>query len=121
APEFSHDRNGVAVEVTGEIAADHLPRVAAIVGAEEASAAEIKTRMRVRADDEWRIPVPAFRHFVFCFVRLDAKAFPGRAIEAHQAAVLRFGVNRVGIFGIDERAETVTALGDEPVLIVDAG
>src|SRR5258708_1884236 len=77
--------------------------------------------MRVRADDEWRVPVPALRHLAFALLRLYAKAFAGLAIKAHQITVLRFSVDRVRIFRINQRAEAVTALGYEPVLIVDAG
>ena len=44
-------------------------------------------------------------------MRLYAKAFTGCAIEAYKVAVLRFRVNRVGIFRIDQLAEAVTALG----------
>ena len=48
-------------------------------------------------------------------------AFPVRAVEANQAAVLGFCIDGIGIDGIDLGAEPVAAGGHEPIGIDDAG
>src|SRR6266481_4635257 len=119
-PEPSHHGNFIAIEVTRQVAADELPCGTAIISLEDPRAGKIQTRMRVRTDDERRVPVPALRHLAFAFLRLYAKAFTGLAIKAHQITVLRLSVNSIRIFRINQRAEAVTSLGYEPVLVVDA-
>ena len=74
----------------------------------------------MRGNDERRVPVPARRRPALLFLRLNADAFAGALVVAHEDAVLQLGVDRVGILGIDPRDETVAALGDEPVLVQDA-
>ena len=77
--------------------------------------------MRMRADQNRRIPIPAISRPVLRFRRLDAGALAGATVVASERALLILGINDIGIFRIDHRAEAIAALGDEPVGIGDAG
>ena len=96
-------------------------RVAAIVAAKEFVGGEVKTRVRVRADDERRVPIPTQRIFAATGLRLNAHAFAGALVETHEPAVLQLGIDGVRIFRIDLTAKTVAAVGHEPVGVGDAG
>ena len=76
--------------------------------------------MRVRRDDERRVPIPAERRAVLVFLRLNADALAGTLVDACHHAVLERGVDRVRILGVDARHEAVAVLGHEPVLVQDA-
>ena len=97
-----------------------LPGGAAIVAAEELVGGEIDPRGRVRAQQQRRIPVPTQGRLAFARQRLNAHGLVGAAVEADQPAVLAFGVDDVGILGIDAGMEAVAALRDEPVGVGDA-
>src|SRR5688572_29629413 len=121
APNLAHHRKLVAIEVARELSADELPRIAAIVAAEEFIGGEIESRARVWTDNEWRVPVPTIRTFAAARLRLNADAFAGAFIETNQAAVLKFSVDDVRVFGIDLRAKAIAAVCHEPVGVDDAG
>src|SRR5258708_1382569 len=121
APDFSHHRNCIAIELAAQVGTDHLPGVAAIVGTEDVVAGHVDSGVRIRADNKGRVPVPALRHFTFAFLGLYAEAFAGGFVETHNRAVLRFGVNGVGIFRVNQRTEAAASLSDEPILADDAG
>ena len=121
APDPSHDLELVAVDLARQVGADRLPGVAAVVAAEQLVGGEVEPGVGVRADDDGRVPVPAQRRARrLPRLRLDVELLAGLAVEAHQAAVLRLGVDDVGVFGVDLRLEAVAALGDEPVGVADA-
>src|SRR5437588_7812473 len=75
----------------------------------------------MRADDEWRIPIPAQRIFVAGNLRLNTHPLARALVVANDVAGLQLGVNRVRIFGIDLGAKTVAALSYEPIGVHDAG
>ncbi len=77
--------------------------------------------MRVRADDDGRIPIPAQRRLALAFERLQHQFLPRRLVVANQNPVLRLGINRVGIDRVHLRPEAVAARGYEPVRIWNAG
>src|SRR4029077_8948915 len=52
---------------------------------------------------------------------LDPGALAGAFVIAGEPAFLILGVNGVGIFRIDLRAEAIAALGNEPIGVGDAG
>jgi hypothetical protein len=76
--------------------------------------------VRVGADDEGRVPVPAQRLVAAPDFGLDAHALARALVEARERAVLVLGVDRVRVGRIDLRAEAVAAEGDEPVGVDDA-
>ncbi len=53
-------------------------------------------------------------------LRLDVDGLAGLAVEAHEAAVLRLGVDDVRVVRVDHGLEAVAAVGDEPVGVGDA-
>ena len=72
-----------------------------------------------------RIPVVAERRRL-AFLRLErlgphGRAFVGRAIDAVHPAVLRLGVDDVGVGRVHQRLEAVAAVHDVPVVVGDAG
>ena len=121
APHFTHHRQLVAIDLLGEVGTDGAPGIATIVAAKNLVGAEIKPGMRMRADQNRRIPIPAIDRKVFGFGRLDAGALTGATVITSERAFLILGINDVGIFRVDHRAEAIAALGDEPVGIGDAG
>ncbi len=44
SPDFAHDREFVAIELAGDVAADGAPRIAAVVAAEDDVGGEIEAR-----------------------------------------------------------------------------
>ena len=118
-PHPPHDRQLVAVDVAGEIGADRFPGVAAIVAAEEILRGEVDAVAVVRADDERRVPVQAQRLHAAGRLRLDVERLAGALVEAHQAAVLRFGIDDVLVLRVGDGAEAVAALRDVPVGVGD--
>src|SRR3954467_7119337 len=118
-PKLAHDRERVAIDLPGKVRADGLPGVTAVVAAEQAVGGKVQARMRERADDERRIPIPTQRGLAFARLRLDAEVLSAGAVIAIQSAVLRLRIDRIRVFRIDLRPETVTTLGDEPIRIGD--
>src|SRR5205823_7770118 len=84
SPDLAHDRQLVTIELTCQVAADRLPGVATVVAAEDAVGGEVETCVRVWADEQWRVPVPAQRRLALAWLRLDVDLLPGAAIEADQ-------------------------------------
>src|SRR5438132_7901578 len=64
APNLAHHRQLVAIETARKLAADDLPTVTAIVAAKQSIGSEIDARVRVRTDDERRVPIPSQRIYV---------------------------------------------------------
>ena len=75
--------------------------------------------MVVRADDQRRVPVPAQRRLALGFDGFDVDAAAGFAVVADQSAALRFGVDGIGICGIDARNKSIAAGGHVPIRIHD--
>src|SRR5207249_36804 len=101
APDFAHNWKVIAVKLSSEVAADGLPGIAAIVAAEQFVCREVKPSMRMRANMQRRVPVPAQGRLAFARLRLNAYALSRPAVKAHQVAILCFRINGVRIFGID--------------------
>src|SRR5436853_87386 len=80
-PELAHDGQLVAVELPGQVGADGLPVVAAVVAAEELVGREVHPGVRVRADHQRRVPVPAQRRLARAGDRLDRHPLAGLAVE----------------------------------------
>ena len=60
-PQPAHDLELIPIELTGEVAGDRRPAMAAIVGAVQPLAGEVEAGVGVGGDDQRRIPVPAVR------------------------------------------------------------
>src|SRR6185295_12882056 len=120
APYLAHHLELAAVDLPREVRADGAPGVAAVVAAEQLVGGEVEAGVRVRADDQRRVPVPAQRRLAAARLRLDEDLLAALAVVAAEAAVLRLGVDDVRVLGIHLRLEAVAALGDEPVRIADA-
>ena len=120
ALNLSHHRQLVAIQAARELAAKHLPGIAAIVAAKQSVSSKVKPSVRMRTDDEGRIPVPAQRIFAASNLRLNAYALAGALVVANQNAGLQLGVNRVRIFRINLGAKSVTTLRNPPVTVDDA-
>src|SRR5207248_5831439 len=80
----------------------------------------------LRADDEWRIPVPAHaatfaRSLAALTARTDGdRLATGVLVHADDGPVLRHGVNDLGIIRIDARLHAVAAAVLAPVAGADA-
>ena len=120
SPDSSHDGKLVAIKLAGKIRADRLPGVSAVIAAKEPVGGEIQPRVRMRADYDRRVPVPAVRNVVRSRLRLNADLLSGAPIEASEIPILVFGVDGIRVFRIDDRAESVATLRKEPILIGDA-
>jgi hypothetical protein len=120
AVDAPHHLELVPVGLAREIGADRPPRVAAVVTPEDALRGEIEPRMRVRTDDDRRVPVPAEPRIPDRGLRLDVDLLPGAPVVADEAAVLRFGVDDVRVLRIDDGREPVAAGRDVPVGVDDA-
>ena len=116
-PEHLHRR---ARDVAREVGADRLPVVATVVGAVDALRCEIEPRAAERTDDDRCVPVPARRVLTRLLLGDDPRAGAGPAIEPHEPAVLRLGVDGVVVLGIDAALEAVAAIGHEPVRVANA-
>ncbi len=111
----------VAVGVGGEILAQALPGVAAVGRFEQVIAAVIDGLGIVRRNHHRRVPLEAVaRRLIVIFQRPDGFRFAGAQIAARKIAVLRFGVNDIGVGRIDAIVESVAALHRDPVFIADA-
>src|ERR1043165_1044313 len=119
-PDLAHHRQLIAIQIARELAADRLPRVAAIVAAIEFVRRHVETGVQVRADDKRRVPIPSWWIFVASGLRLNAEAFAGALVETNDHAVLQRRVYRVWILRIDLRAKTGAALSDKPIAVDDA-
>ncbi len=76
--------------------------------------------MRVGADEERGVPVPAVLGLALARLGLDGRRLAARAVEAGQIAVLGLGVDDVRVFRIDGRLEAVPGVGRDPVGVDDA-
>src|SRR6185369_13929831 len=103
-------RELVAVELPREIRADRLPRVAAVVAAEQAVRREIDPPRVVRRDDQRAVPVPPQRRLAGPGLRLDLHPLAGPPVEPAQPAVLVLGVHDVRVGRVYLAVEPVTAL-----------
>src|SRR5205085_8591792 len=117
APNFAHYRQLVAIETARKLAADDLPTVAAIVAAKKFVGSEIDARVRMRTDDERRVPIPSQRIFIAANLRLNTQPFTRAFVTANQVAILEFGIDRIRIFRINLSAKTVSALRNPPVAV----
>src|SRR6266404_3359455 len=115
SPDSSHHRQLVPIESARKLGADHFPTITSIVAAIQSVGREIKPGVRVRTDDQRRIPIEAERIIAGMRRWLNTHSLAGSLIEANQHPVLQLGVDCVRVFWIDLRAEAVPALCDEPV------
>ncbi len=72
------------------------------------------------ADEQRRIPVPAVGLFAGAFDGLDGHPFAALAVVTLQPAVLRLGVDDVGVDGVHLGFKSVACLGDVPIAVDDA-
>ena len=107
-------------EPPGEVGADRLPVVAAVVALEELASGEIEPLGVVRRHDEGRVPVPAHR-VSLPGAGADRRALPGLPVEADDRAVLRHGVDGVRVGRVDARLHAVRAADAAPVAGANAG
>ena len=70
--------------------------------------------------EERRVPVPAQGRVARPGLRLDVDLLARLPVEPHEGAVLRLGVDDVGVARLDRGEEAVAPLRDEPVLVPDA-
>ncbi len=121
APQPALHLHRRARDVAREVGGDGTPGVALVVAAINALRGEVEPRVAERADEQRRIPVPARGVLARLFLGHDAHRVARAAIEAHQPAVLRLGVDGVVVGGVDAALEAIAAIGDEPVGVADAG
>ena len=120
APDAPHDREAVPVDLPRQVGADGLPAVPAVLAPEDPLRREPEPRRRVGRDEERRVPVPAQGRVVRPRLRLDVDLLARLPVEPHEGAVLRLGVDDVGVPRLDGGEEAVAPLRDEPVLVQDA-
>src|SRR5262245_53225920 len=110
SPDFPHDRELIAIEPTRKLGAHHFPRIASIVAAKEFVGGEVKPRVRVRADDERRVPIKSVSFLARQLLGLDSHSLAGAFVESNQHAVLQLRIDRVRVFWIDLTAKAVPTL-----------
>src|SRR5207248_673823 len=91
----------------------------AVVAPIETVCREVDPRMRVRADEEWRIPIPSQRLTRRLIERLNANVLASLQIEARQNPELRLGVYGARVGRIDDTAKPIAAGGDKPVRVAN--
>ena len=119
--DLALQRQRVTAQLAGQIRADAFPRIAAITAAEHHVGAEIQRLGIVRGDDERRAPVPAIGRelALLRLPRLDALLRHALAVGAHQPAILRLGIDDVGISGIGHGVEAIAARQEQEILVGD--
>jgi hypothetical protein len=117
APELAHDRKGIAIHPRGQVPADHLPGIAPVVGPEDLVGHHVEAGVRVVAHHQGRVPVPLVGILSFPGPGFDADAFAAYPVIAVHIAILRLGIDDVGIFRVDGHPETVSPLDGFPILI----
>src|SRR5262245_65670042 len=75
----------------------------------------------MRADDERRVPVPPKRIIIATGLRLNRDTLAGALVETGESAVLRLEVDRIRIFLIYLRAQTIASVRSKPIGIRDPG
>ena len=115
-----HDGQSVAVYLAGEIGADGEPGVAVVVAAEELVGSEVEPAVHMGGGHERGVPVPTVLRLACAGFGLYAGDLAACLVVAHQYAVLRLGINDVGVFGVNGRFETIAAVGHKPIGIDDA-
>src|SRR5262249_50814695 len=88
-PDPAHHGKFVSIEATRQLPADQLPAITSILAAKQFVGGEIKSRMRVRTDDERRVPVPTKRFLSSSYLRLNTHALAGPLVETRQRSVLK--------------------------------
>ena len=119
-PDFAHHRQFVPINLPSEISTHRAPGIATIVAAEKLIGSDVDARMRMRTDEQRRIPIPAQRRLALSGLRLDEQFFRRLLVIAHQHAILRLAVNRVGIFRIHRRMEAIAPGHGVPIGIDNA-
>ena len=120
APGAPHDRLRQAEDAAREVRADRLPRIAAVVAAPDVLGCVVDARVRVRADDDGRVPVEAERGIGRAGLRADVDRLVALAVVAEEVAFLPLEVDRVRVGGVDRDRVAVGAVGDRPVEVRDA-
>src|SRR5215211_6120804 len=105
-PHFPHQRQLIAVEVAGNVAAELLPAVAAVRALEEIIRAHVHGVVIMRRDDNGSTPVPAKLLLAKLRLRLNAFLLARLYIVAYHAAVLELRVHDIWIRGIDSRVKS---------------
>jgi len=80
--------SGLGAATARKLAADDLPTVAAIVAAKKFVGSEIDARVRMRTDDERRVPIPSQRIFIAANLRLNSHAFARALVIRPQVLLL---------------------------------
>ena len=73
----------------------------------------------MRADQDWRIPVIAFRRLIFAGLWLDVNALACLAVIACQVSLLPLRIDDIRVFGIDRGLVTIAEQRNKPVGILD--
>ena len=73
----------------------------------------------MRTDQDRRIPVETFGFFVLAGLRFDVDHLAGLAVPANEVSLLPFGIDDVGIGGIDRRLVSVAEQRDLPIPVTD--
>jgi len=120
APGPAHDRLLEAEDVAGEVGADLRPRVAPVVAAPHVLRPVVEARVRVRRDDDGRVPVEAQRGLVGAGPRADVDGLLALAVVAQQVPFLPLEVDDVGVGGVHGHRVAVGAVRDDPVGVADA-
>ena len=120
APRAAHDRLLEAEDVPREVRADLRPRVAAVVAAPDVLRRVVDPRVRVRADDDRRVPVEPQRRLAGARLRADVDRLVALAVVAQQVALLPLEIDGVRVGRIDGDGVPVRAVGDHPVGVRDA-
>src|SRR5262249_44333487 len=97
-----------------------LPILAAIVRTEQLVPREIKASMRMRANNERRIPVITLRFDVLALDRCDRSPLAGFLVKANKPAILALGINDIRVGGIGVRGKPAPSIGRVPVRVDDA-
>src|ERR1700745_4248835 len=117
---FVEDLEFVAIHGGGQIVAQASPGVALAGGFEEIIAAVVDGFVVVDRNGDRRVPLKAIVRVAVLGLRLDGTFLTGAHVAAREEAILRFGIDDVGVDVVNGGVETVATVNQGPVFVDDA-